>query len=65
MREGFPQATYDRCARHSNFHLHQGAPVEAAHEVGEGVELRTPRGALSAHFVICGAGTEIDFTEPA
>ena len=30
MREGFPQATYDRCARHANFHLHEGAPVEAA-----------------------------------
>jgi len=24
MREGFPQATYDRCARHANFHLHEG-----------------------------------------
>lgn len=63
LREGFPQATYDRCARFSNFHLHQGSPVEAAHEVGEGVQLQTPRGALSANFVICGAGTEIDFTE--
>ena len=63
LREGFPQATYDRCARFSNFHLHQGSPVEAAHEVGEGVQLQTPRGALSAYFVICGAGTEIDFTE--
>ncbi len=29
MREGFPQATYDRCARHANFHLHQAAPIEA------------------------------------
>lgn len=63
LREGFPQATYDRCARFSNFHLHQGSPVEAAHEVGEGVQLQTPRGALSAYLVICGAGTEIDFTE--
>ena len=25
--------------------------------------MQTPRGALSANFVICGAGTEIDFTE--
>ena len=28
-------------------------------------ELQTPRGALSAYLVICGAGTEIDFTEPS
>jgi cation diffusion facilitator CzcD-associated flavoprotein CzcO len=63
LREGFPQATWDRCARFSNFHLHEGSPVEAAHEVGDLIQLQTPEGALSAHFVICGAGTEIDFTE--
>ena len=32
MREGFPQATYDRCARHPNFHLQEGAPIDAARE---------------------------------
>jgi len=63
LREGFPQATYDRCARFSNFHLYQGSPVETAHEIGDGVQLQTPRGALSADFVISGAGTEIDFAE--
>jgi len=63
LREGFPQATYDRCARFSNFHLHEGSPIEAAHETGEQIELRTPRGVLRAHFVISGAGTEIDFAE--
>ena len=36
LREGFPQATYDRCARFANFHLHEGSPVEAAHEIGDG-----------------------------
>jgi cation diffusion facilitator CzcD-associated flavoprotein CzcO len=63
LREGFPQATYDRCARFPNFHLHEGSPIEAAHETGEGIELHTPRGVLPAHFVISGAGTEIDFAE--
>lgn len=63
LREGFPQATYDRCARFSNFHLLEGAPVEAAHAVGEGVQLQTPRGVMRAHFVISGTGTEIDFIE--
>ena len=63
MREGFPQATYDRCARFANFHLHEGSPVEAAREVGNAVELQTPRGTVSANFVICGTGTHIDFAE--
>jgi cation diffusion facilitator CzcD-associated flavoprotein CzcO len=63
LREGFPQATYDRCGRFSNFHLHEGSPVMAARESRDGIELQTPRGALSVHFVICGAGTAIDFAE--
>lgn len=61
MREGFPQATYDRCARHANFTLHEGAPVEAARETGKAIELQTPRGAITAEFVICGTGTDMNF----
>jgi hypothetical protein len=37
LREGFPQATYDRCARFANFHLHEGSPVETARDVGNTV----------------------------
>jgi len=58
---GFPQPTYDRCARFANFHLHEGSPVEAARELGDKVELQTPRGVVVSDFVICGTGTEIDF----
>jgi cation diffusion facilitator CzcD-associated flavoprotein CzcO len=61
MREGFPQATYDRCARHANFHHHDGAPIESARTTGHGVELRTPRGVFAADFVICGTGIDMDF----
>ncbi|WP_025035300.1 NAD(P)-binding domain-containing protein [Bradyrhizobium sp. DOA9] len=61
MREGFPQATYDRCARHANFTLHEGAPVEAARKTDSGIELQTPRGAITADFVICGTGIDMDF----
>ncbi|MCA1514111.1 NAD(P)/FAD-dependent oxidoreductase [Bradyrhizobium sp. NBAIM01] len=61
MREGFPQPTYDRCARHANFTLHEGAPVEAARKTDNGVELQTPRGAITADFVICGTGIDMDF----
>jgi len=61
MREGFPQATYDRCARHANFHRHDGAPIEAARETGRGVELQTARGVFAADFVICGTGIDMNF----
>jgi cation diffusion facilitator CzcD-associated flavoprotein CzcO len=61
MREGFPQATYDRCARHGNFHLHESAPVEQANEAEQGVELLTPRGTFAADFVICGTGIDMNF----
>jgi FAD-dependent urate hydroxylase len=61
MREGFPQATYDRCARHANFHRHDGAPIESARETDLGVELQTPRGVFSADFVICGTGIDMNF----
>jgi len=61
MREGFPQATYDRCARHAAFRLHEGAPVEEAHEAAEGILLRTSRGDIAADFVICATGIAMDF----
>jgi FAD-dependent urate hydroxylase len=61
MREGFPQATYDRCGRHTNFHLHDGAPIEAARETARGVELQTPSGVFAADFVICGTGIDMNF----
>jgi FAD-dependent urate hydroxylase len=62
MREGFPQPTYDRCARFPNFQLHEGAPIEAARASGDRIELQTPRRSFAVDFVICGTGTEIDFT---
>jgi cation diffusion facilitator CzcD-associated flavoprotein CzcO len=63
MREGFPQATYDRCARHANFCLHEGAAVEAAGEAGRGVELQTPKGAFAVDFVICATGIDMNFAD--
>ncbi|MBR0908941.1 NAD(P)-binding domain-containing protein [Bradyrhizobium japonicum] len=61
MREGFPQPTYDRCARHANFTLHEGAPIESVRQTDSGVELQTPRGAITADFVICGTGIDMNF----
>ncbi len=62
MREGFPQPTWDRCARHPAFRLVTGAPWTAARMVDGAVELTTPHGAACADFVICGTGVEMDFT---
>jgi cation diffusion facilitator CzcD-associated flavoprotein CzcO len=63
MREGFPQATYDRCARHANFRLQEGAPIEAAKATDRGIELQTPRGGFCADFVICGTGIDMNFAD--
>jgi hypothetical protein len=43
--------------------LHEDSPVEAAREGLDCVELQTSRGKLSAHFVICGTGIDIDVAE--
>jgi FAD-dependent urate hydroxylase len=61
LREGFPQETWDRCARHANFELHTGAPWLGAHATGDGVELQTPKGPFRAGFLICGTGMDMDF----
>ncbi len=62
MREGFPQATYDRCAIWPDFHLHTGAAWLGARAAGQGVELDTPQGPFQADFLICGTGVDMDFT---
>ena len=59
-REGFPQATWDRCARWPGFQLHTGAPIEAARPVGGGVELTVAGQPVAVDFVIAGTGMDID-----
>ncbi len=60
MREGFPQATYDRCAVHEAFRLHLGAPVQHAAIAGDGVVLDLPQGRLEVDRVIAATGIDID-----
>jgi FAD-dependent urate hydroxylase len=62
LREGFPQQTYDRCARHAAFHLCEGSAVEEARENENAVTLRTPRGDITVDFVICATGIGMDFS---
>lgn len=61
QREGFPQPTWDRCARWPNFTLHSGAPWrDTAAEAGR-VRIDTPQGPFMADFLICGTGMDVDF----
>ena len=62
MREGFPQPTYDRCARHAGFHLHEGSPVLAARAEGDGLLIETPRETLAVDFAISATGITTDFS---
>ncbi|MCJ2124015.1 NAD(P)-binding domain-containing protein [Methylobacterium sp. J-077] len=62
MREGFPQPTYDRCASHAGFHLHEGAPVLEARQAGDRVALHTPNGHVTVDFVIAATGIVMDFS---
>ncbi len=50
LREGFPQATYDRCAAHRNFVLHTGAPWTNARAEGDRAVVTTPQGEFAAGF---------------
>jgi len=61
LREGFPQETYDRCARHPNFTLHTGAPWLSARAEGDKAVVETPSGLFPADFLICGTGIGMDF----
>jgi cation diffusion facilitator CzcD-associated flavoprotein CzcO len=65
MREGFPQATYDRCARHANFRMVAGHEWTAARALPEGVEVTTSAGKFRADFLICATGIDMDFASRA
>jgi cation diffusion facilitator CzcD-associated flavoprotein CzcO len=61
MREGFPQDTWDRCARHAAFRLRAGEPwLDARARDGRAV-VTTPRGEFAADFLIAGTGVDMDF----
>jgi len=62
LREGFPQATFDRCAKHEAFTLHLGSPVTAARMEGEVVVLSTPKDEVAVDFVIVATGIAVDFS---
>lgn len=62
LREGFPQATWDRCARHPAFALHEGVEVVSAAGRDGGAALTTSEGEeFTADLVISAVGVETDY----
>jgi cation diffusion facilitator CzcD-associated flavoprotein CzcO len=61
LREAFPQDTWNRCARHESFRMHTGRPWTGARLDDGRVVLDTPRGDVTADFLICGTGVRMDF----
>jgi cation diffusion facilitator CzcD-associated flavoprotein CzcO len=61
LREGFPQATYDRCARHPNFQVHTDAPWLDARADGDRAVVTLPQGEFKADFLIAGTGIAMDY----
>jgi FAD-dependent urate hydroxylase len=57
-----PQDAFLRCARHRNFTLHLGSPVEELKLEDGGIRLTTPAASATADFVIAATGFAIDFS---
>lgn len=65
VREALPAETWDRCTRHTNFHLHAGSPWNRVEVLGDAVRIETPGGEYHADFLICGTGFEMDIASRA
>jgi cation diffusion facilitator CzcD-associated flavoprotein CzcO len=60
MSQPPPQESWDRCARHRQFHVQLGAPMETLGMADGAIRIGTPRGAVAADFLILGTGLAID-----
>ncbi|SFK17606.1 NAD(P)-binding domain-containing protein [Falsiroseomonas stagni] len=60
MNQPPPQETFSRCAAHAVFHLHLAAPLRALRMEGDAIILETPRGAVTADFLIVGTGLVVE-----
>lgn len=61
LREGFPQASYDRCRAWPSFRLVAGAPWQRVGIEDGHIAIATPRGDFAADFVIAATGIDMDF----
>jgi cation diffusion facilitator CzcD-associated flavoprotein CzcO len=60
MNQPPPQDTFDRCARHGNFTLHLGSPIQAIEFADGTLRLSTPQGVDAVDFLIVGTGFAVD-----
>lgn len=60
LREGFTQATYERCMMHPQFEVITGAVLTGAGSEGGRVRLETGAGLIETDFVIAATGIDID-----
>jgi FAD-dependent urate hydroxylase len=58
-----PRGSTLRVSRHANAHFHLGCTVEAVAHDGQGVHLRTNRGALTVDRLIFATGFEADWSQ--
>jgi cation diffusion facilitator CzcD-associated flavoprotein CzcO len=61
LREGFTQATYDRCMRHEAFDIMTGTNIRSARLAGASIDLDTDHGRIEVDFVIAAVGVDMDF----
>ena len=62
LREGFTQATYERCMVHPQFKVVSGASLIGAGFEGGRVHLETGAGPIETDFVIAATGIDIDMS---
>lgn len=60
MNQPPPQDTFDRCARHANFFMHLGSPIEQIRFENDQIKLTSPQGTQSFDFLIAGTGFVVD-----
>jgi FAD-dependent urate hydroxylase len=62
MNQPPPQETFDRCARHANFFMRLGCPIDHVRFEGDQIKLTSPQGTRSFDFLIAGTGFVVDLT---
>jgi FAD-dependent urate hydroxylase len=60
MNQPPPQDTFGRCARHANFFMHLGCPVDHVRFENNRINLTSPQGTRSFDFLIAGTGFTVD-----
>jgi len=63
MSQPPPQESWDRCARHAEFRVHLGAPMQTLGMADDAIRIVTPRGTFDADFLILGTGLVIDLAQ--